>query len=268
VTPAVRYRRWLPMAALCTLALAGIWVPEAAVHGVDLDRRLAAPSLAHPLGTDSVGRDVFARVAAGGVRALVAVALTLAFGLVAGVALAALWFASPRGLRAPLLRLCDLAVGVPSLLVALIVAGAVGLSPLSAALALAVGGAGSVAHLVIELGRGAARSLPVMAARALGGTPLHVFRRHLAPTLAPPILLVQGYEAGRVLLAWSALTFLGVGADTGQPDWGAMVFEYRMHLFDAPLLVLGPSAAILALALACACVADPRAPASTAGDPD
>jgi len=113
------------------------------------------------------------------------------------------------------------------------------------------------ALIAAELLRGARAASHVRAAHALGGSALWVLRRHVLPQAAPALLVWQTYHAARLLLAWSALTFLGLGADTSRSDWGAMVWEYRLFLFDHPRLVLAPMAAIFVLAWALARIGDP-----------
>jgi len=249
--------RLAPIGALALGLLAFGHFAAGDIDAVDLTHRLAAPSADHPLGTDHLGRDLLARLAAGGSSAFLVVLTTLSVSLVGGIALAFLAATGPRPVGAAVRRACDLALAVPGLVVALIVTAAFGLTPLSAALALALGATAGVAHLALGLFAMAAASGPVAAAVALGGSPLHVWRRHVLPAAWPGLALAHSYEAARILLSWSALTFLGLGADSSRPDWGAMVFEYRLFLFDAPHLVLLPVAAIGVVALAFAFAGDP-----------
>lgn len=224
---------------------------------IDLVTRFAPLSPSHPLGTDHLGRDLAARLVAGAGTGLAVVALTTAFGLVAGVVLGTAMRLVPSRLGAALRRLCDLALAVPTLVAALALSALFGATPTVIALALALTGAAATAHVADTLIAAATVQPHVRAARALGATPAHILRRHLLPEVAPALLLLQGYHAARVLLSWSALTFLGLGGDTSRPDWGAMVWEYRLFLFDHPHLPLVPAAAIGVLAWTLARIGDP-----------
>lgn len=242
--------RLAPLAVLATLAAAALLVPAADPHAVDLARRFAPPSLDHPLGADHLGRDLFARLAEGGARTLVALAFVQAACVLVGAPaglVAALTDGTPaRALR----RLVHLFAAVPRLVVALVVSGLVGFAPLAAALAVAATGWARHALVVEGLAARVVGEEHWRAALALGATRPGAALRHLAPAIARPYGAFVGADAARVVLIFASLAFLGLGADTGRPDWGAMVWEYRLHLFEAPRLVLAPLAAIAATALA------------------
>ena len=89
-----------------------------------------------------------------------------------------------------------------------------------------------------------------LATRALGVPLPRALSRHLLPALAAPLGALAGADAGRAVMLVASLGFLGLSADTGRPDWGAMVHEYRLHAFGRPLLVAAPVAAIAAVSLA------------------
>jgi ABC-type dipeptide/oligopeptide/nickel transport system permease subunit len=257
--------RAAPLVLLAALILVAALTAGDA-DAVDLAVRLAGPSLAHPFGTDHLGRDLAARLASGAFAALAVVALTTTIGLVAGAALGAAMALAPQPLDLALRRLADLMLVVPALIAALAAAAILGATPATIALALSLAGIAATAHLADGLAAAARAAPHVRAARALGGTPFHILSRHILPDVLPALVLVQGYHAARVLLAWSALTFLGLGGDTSRPDWGAMVWEYRLFLFDHPRLPLLPAAAIGVLAYAFARIGDPAAKQKSAGD--
>jgi peptide/nickel transport system permease protein len=97
----------------------------------------------------------------------------------------------------------------------------------------------------------------VLSASALGAGRVRVALVHLLPNVAPTFLVVVAADAGRAVLNFAALAFLGLGADTGGHDWGAMMFEYRDHGLDHPHLLLAPGAAIAAVAFVLARALDP-----------
>lgn len=249
-------RLW-PAIVLFGLAVAPLLHGGSESNAIDLAHRFAAPSPAHPLGTDQLGRDLLARLLAGAAPALGVVVLASAVALVGGLGWATAILASPSALGTIAERLADLALAVPMLVVGIVVAAVAGLTPLSAALALGLSSTAANALIACELLRNARAASHVRAAQALGGPALWILRRHVLPLAAPALLVWQTYHGARLLLAWSSLSFLGLGADTSRPDWGAMIWEYRLFLFDHPRLVLAPMAAIFVLAWALARIGDP-----------
>lgn len=225
--------------------------------GIDIAARFAAPSLLHPLGTDQLGRDLGARLIAGARSGLAIVALTAALGLFVGVAIGVAMRLAPTPVAAILRRASDLALAVPTLVTALACSAALGTTPMVVGIALSLGGIAATAHITETLTVAAGAQPHIRAAVALGGSPGHILRRHMLPEIVPALLLLQGYHAARALLSWSALTFLGFGGDTSRPDWGGMVWEYRLFLFDHPALPLVPALAIGVLAWTLARMGDP-----------
>lgn len=224
---------------------------------VDIASRFAAPCALHPLGTDQLGRDLAARLITGAYSGLAIVALTGALSLLVGIGLGTTMRLAPIPLAAILRRAADLILAVPTLVVALAFSAILGATPVVIGIALSLGGIAATAHVTETLLVAASMQSHVMAAEALGGTPWHILRRHLLPEVAPALLLLQSYHAARALLSWSALTFLGFGGDTSRPDWGGMVWEYRLFLFDHPSLPLIPAFTIGILAWAAACIGEP-----------
>jgi peptide/nickel transport system permease protein len=259
---------WATAWPLAGLALAA-WLAACEGGGIDLDRRLLPPlaAWAYPLGTDHLGRDLLARVLAGAwptLEALLAGASATALvGLPLGLAGAA-----PGSPGAAARGAAQLLCATPGLLVALALAGALGggIAPAAAGAALAVPAAGQAALVVAGLAATAAREGHVRAALALGvGTP-RALRRHVWPVLRDAWTAWAAARLPRIALAYSGLAFLGLGADAGQPDWGAMVWEYRTYALAAPWLpvapVLGLSGLVLAIRLALGRAATAASPPS------
>lgn len=239
-------------ALVLVLLLASAWLAGGAGGGIDLDRRLLPPldGWAHPLGTDHLGRDLLGRVAAGAwptVEAMLAGA-SLAGLAGLGLGLAGAW-PGPAGAMAR--GAAQLLTAVPGLLVALAVAGAAGggIAPAVAGLALAVPAAGQAALVVAGLTATAAREGHVRAALALGVTLPHALGRHVWPVLRQSWFAWAGARLPRIALSYAGLAFLGLGADAGRPDWGAMVWEYRTYALAAPWLPVAPVLGLVALVL-------------------
>ncbi|MGN7223031.1 ABC transporter permease [Curtobacterium flaccumfaciens] len=224
-----------------------------AVHPADA---LAAPSGAHPFGTDESGRDVLARVVAG-TRAslLVGVAATLIgggvgvlLGVVAGLGAGA---GRPgRLLDAVIGRVTEVAFALPLLLVALVVIAVTGPGPVPAVLAVGFATAPGYARIVRSLVRGARSSQVVETAVLLGRSPARTVVRHVLPTALWPVVAVATLGVGQAVVWASALSYLGVGTPPPAPEWGAMLADGRTYLQTAPWMSTFPGLAIVVLATA------------------
>jgi peptide/nickel transport system permease protein len=259
-------RRLPLLLVVVALALAAL-LSSPDPHAIDLDARHAPISLVHPLGTDHLGRNLAARLLAGTWRTLavvvVVVGLSASIGIALGLAASGLGGTAGQAL----LRLAELAIAMPSLVVALVVTGALGLTPLVAGVALALTGFGPYALLAFGLAETARGRPYVGAAWALGRGPLGVLGGHVLPAALPALRAYAGSDAARAVGAYAGLAFLGLGADSSAPDWGGMLFEYRIFLLEHPRLILAPAAAIAGLALALHLALDPRGPAANETSP-
>ena len=235
-------------AAILTAALAPL-LPSAPAMRIDLDRRLAPPAAAPPLGTDELGRDVGARLLRGasvslgvaGAAVLVSAAFGSALGLVAGERGGA-WDAA-------LGRLVDLVLAFPGLLLAVALAAVLGPSARNTVIALSAVGWVPYARLARSESRRLAAREFVAAARAAGSTRARLLIVHVLPNVAAPLLVQATLHLAAAVLAESALSFLGLGVPPPAPSWGAMLAGGRTHVLDAPHVVLAPAAAILAVVL-------------------
>ncbi|MBX3578381.1 MAG: ABC transporter permease [Rhizobiaceae bacterium] len=237
-----------PAAALLTAAFAlliagGVWQPYDP-DAIDMTARHAPASFAHLLGTDNLGRDLASRLMAGGWRTALVI---LSVGVIAFVGGGTLGTAAAMlgGWReALILRAAEMFIVVPTLIVALTVAALFGLTPLSAGLALGLAGIGPYALLAHSLTRRTLGLQFVQAAEALGVERLRLMTRHVLPTTLPLIFSYAGSQAGLSVVAYASLSFIGLGADPSVPDWGSMLYEYRIFIFDHPGLMIWPGVAI------------------------
>ncbi len=241
---------WTAAAAVVAGAAAGSLWPPMDPHGIDLDRVLAPVSGAHWLGTDHLGRDLASRLLAGAAPSLLAVVVALLATLGIGIGIGSVIALGGTAMRQAARRMAELALAVPTLVVALTIAAVVGAGPVTAALALAVTAWAPYALVVAGLVERLTAEPYWRAAEALGVTRAAGMRRHLLPNLAAPLGALAGADAGRAVVLVASLGFLGLAGDTGRPEWGAMIHEYRLFLFDTPRLVLAPVGAIVLLSLA------------------
>lgn len=226
-----------------------------AVHPADA---LAAPSGAHPFGTDESGRDVLARVVAGTRASLVVgVAATLIgggvgvlLGVVAGLGAGAGAGRLGRLLDAVIGRVTEVAFALPLLLVALVVIAVTGPGPVPAVLAVGFATAPGYARIVRGLVRAARSSQVVETAVLLGRSPARTVVRHVLPTALWPVVAVATIGVGQAVVWASALSYLGVGTPPPAPEWGAMLADGRTYLQTAPWMSTFPGLAIVVLATA------------------
>lgn len=206
--------------------------------------RLEDPSWSHPLGTDRLGRDVLTRVMYGA-RFSVGTALMAA----SLITLLGVFFGSLAGyfggwLDAFLMRLVDVILAFPTLILALVVAGLFEASILTVILILSsvwwVGYARVIRGLVLSVREWEF----VEAAHALGATHRRILVRHILPQIIPPVIVLATLEMGTLILALAGLNFLGLGVEPPTPEWGAMINDGRDHFFSAPHLILVPGVAI------------------------
>ncbi|MBM7068654.1 ABC transporter permease [Actibacterium sp. 188UL27-1] len=212
---------------------------------MDLLARLAPPSAAHPLGTDHLGRDVLSRLLA---------AIPISLGAALATMAAILAIALPWGLLAGLtggrvdmvmMRVADIVLAFPTLVLALAVIGFLGASLEASIIGVVVAWWPSNARLVRAMVLSAKERDFVRAAYLAGASRTRVVIRHILPQILPPLAVVVSLETASVLLALSSLSFLGIGAQPPTPEWGAMLNEARPFLVSAPHMLLAPGLAVM-----------------------
>lgn len=211
---------------------------------IDLSQRLQGPSLQHPMGTDELGRDVFARIIHG---ARVSLAVGIAAGVIAlfvGSMLGVLAATSGGWIDAMVLRLIEIALCFPFYFVALAVVSVMGPSITSLLVALVLtswtGEARLVRGEVLRLRGGNV----VEAARSSGAGRARIMMRHVLPNVITPAIVSSGFGVAAAILAESALSFLGFGVPLPLSSWGSMLASAQDHLLTAWWLALFPGIAI------------------------
>ena len=246
-------RRIVLAAAVCLLAVLAIALLANVITAYDpnetaVSQRLSVPSASHLMGTDELGRDLFARIAFGGRYSLTIAALTAVgaivlgtlFGLVAG------FF---RRLDAPISRLVDAMMSFPDILLAIALVAILGPSMLNVVFALVLVYTPRVARVVRASTLVVRELLFVEAARAVGVSTSRILWRHILPNLMSPILVQASFIFAYAILAEAALSFLGVGVPPEIPTWGTMVAGSQQYAHDALWIVLFPGLAIIVTAL-------------------
>ena len=210
--------------------------------------RLKAPNAAHLMGTDELGRDLYARIVHGARYSLSIAALTAIGSVLAGtlLGLVAGFF---RRLDAPLMRVVDAMMSFPDILLAIALVAILGPSLGNVVLALVLVYTPRVARVVRASTLVVRELLFVEAARAIGARTPHILWHHVLPNLMSPILVQASFIFAYAILAEAALSFLGVGVPPEIPTWGTMVAGSQQYAHQALWIVLFPGLAIILTAL-------------------
>lgn len=247
------------LAGIVTALLLAPVIWQLSPETMNLAARNAPVSTAHPLGTDQLGRDLLARLLAGGQTSLaVALAATLiAVALGAGIGIAA---GMSQRLDAPLMRATDVFLCLP-LLPLLLIAATLFRAPLAVALgpdsgifvliAVAIGATGwmGTARILRAEVRGLMQRDFIAAARLSGTRPAGMVTLHILPNIASPLSVSAALVATSAILTESALSFLGLGFPPDLPTWGRLIYEGTPHLGAHPGLALWPGALIALTAI-------------------
>ncbi|MBZ6387974.1 ABC transporter permease [Pantoea piersonii] len=241
---------WLVLLLAAGAAIAPtLFTHYSATEGISGAQRLA-PQAGHWLGTDQLGRDLWARMVYGASASLSAATIAVAMGLTAGSALGVLAGATGGRTEALIMRAVDVLLSIPSLLLSLSVLILLGFGTLHAALAV---GAASIASFA-RLTRGEVvrirHSDYVEAAFGSGGTFFAVLRRHIVPNALTPAIAFAALQFGQAILALSTLSFLGYGTPPPAPEWGLLIAEGRNYLSTAWWLTTFPGLLVIAVVLA------------------
>jgi peptide/nickel transport system permease protein len=240
-------------AALVGLALLALVVGTAAVAPfipnlsplhTDISARLSPPSVAHPLGTDQLGRDILTRVL-DGARVSVGVALgSAAVAAVAGVMIGLVAGAAGGLADEVLMRLMDLMLAFPAILLALIIVAVFGLSTTNLVVALGIVYIPRFSKVARASTLAIRTETYVEAARSLGAASGRLLWRHVFPNILSPLLIVVSTTLAGAVLAEASLSFLGLGVQPPYPSWGRMLNEGKGYLEIDAWLTVFPGAAV------------------------
>jgi peptide/nickel transport system permease protein len=241
---------WLIIALVFAwAALPQVFTDYSGTEGVP-GEQLQPPGAEHVLGTDGLGRDLYARVVHGARYSLSGAFVAVAVGLLFGTLLGLIAGARGGWLDALIMRLVDSLLAVPSLLLSLSIIVLLGFGTINVAIAV---GAVSVARFA-RLARSEVvrvrRSDYVEAAFGSGGTFWAVLRRHVLPNSLTSVIALAALQFGSAILAISTLGFLGYGAPPPTPEWGLLIAEGRNYLSRAWWLTAAPGVVVVLVVLA------------------
>lgn len=239
----------LVLVVVALWAAAPTWfTPWDPIEGVPADR-LQPPSAAHWFGTDNLGRDLFARVVHGSATSLAATSVAVLVGLAVG-SLFGLLAGFLRGhVDDAIMRFMDVLLAIPSLLLSLALITALGFGTLNVAVAVGLASIASFSRVMRAEVLSISTAVYVEAARVSGVRWHTILRRHVLPNASGPVIALAALEFGVMVLAISALSFLGFGAPPPAPEWGSLVAGGRDYLAVAWWLTTLPGLVIVAVVL-------------------
>ncbi|QCI68336.1 ABC transporter permease [Phreatobacter stygius] len=242
----------LACAVIAVMVAAALAAPVIAIQS-PLDQDLLAinraPDGEHLLGTDNLGRDVFARLVVGArtTLAIGTLGTLFAFALGAGLGLLAMVFG--RVTETMLFSVIDLIRALPGTLLALLLVVALGSGPAPVIAALGLSFAPLIAYVARAAYRREVARDYIRAARSFGGSRLHLLTRHILPNLAGTLVTQVAIILPRSIVTESVLSFLGLGSSPDAPTWGRMIADASRFIEQAPHAILCPMAALLLVTL-------------------
>lgn len=250
---------WLAIVVLAAVT-ADLWVPQnfgspTAINSADaMKNRLLPPSSEHPMGTDDLGRDIFARVVYGARVSLTVGLLAVGVSVLIGIVLGSFSGFYGRSLDALIMRSADIFLAFPYVMFAILLLAVIpqDLRTTIWPVVFTIGLLGwpSTARVLRSSILGVKENDYVDAGRALGAGDGRLMSRHILPNAIAPVVVYGTMSIGGAILTEAALSFLGLGIQPPTPSWGRMIEDGRAFLTSEPLLVIWPGLAILTTVLA------------------
>jgi peptide/nickel transport system permease protein len=234
----------LIVAGFIFIAIFGSYIAPYDPYETDIANRFLPPSPSHPLGTDKLGRDVLSRMLHGAGYSAKAGLAVLAIAIPIGIILGGIAGLFGGWLDEFIMRITDVFLAFPYLILAMAFSAALGPTLENAMLALTLVWWPLYTRLVRGQALSIRESTYVEAARSRGASRLSIMFRHILPNCLSPILVTLTLDMGAIILACASLSFLGFGAQPPLPEWGRMVSEGRTYLFQAWWVSMFPGLAI------------------------
>ncbi|MGL6112321.1 MAG: ABC transporter permease [Rubrivivax sp.] len=220
-----------------------VWSPWPPAE-IDIPNKLMAPSLAHWLGTDSLGRDIASQLLVGARTSILVGVVAVFIGMAIGVALGALASARRGWVEEAVMRLSDFTFAFPALLLAIMLGAIYGPGLATGITAIGV----FMIPVFARTTRAAANAVwareYVLAARAAGLGPWRITLDHVLPNIASVLIVQASVQFAGAIIIEAALSYLGLGTQPPMPSWGRMLNEAQTQMFQAPQLAIYPGAAI------------------------
>ena len=247
------------LVVLLIVVLAGIFGSAVAPHGVnsvDIGQRLHGPSLAHPFGTDQLGRDILSRVLVAARASLKVGAVAVGISLVVGVLLGLVAGYYGRLVDDAVMRVMDMLFAFPAVLLAIAILAVLGPGLTNAMIAIGVVYTPIFARVTRASVLSVRDEVYVRAARSLGAGNARIMFTHILPNVAGPIIVQTSLSLAFAILSEAALSFLGLGVQPPDPSWGRMLYDGRDFLQQAWWIGVFPGLAIFLTVLSFNVVGD------------
>jgi peptide/nickel transport system permease protein len=236
---------------LALIVLSSVFAPMLTDHNPERAQsgmRLVGPSSAHWFGTDELGRDVLSRILYGGRISLTIGFLAVGLGLGIGgtLGLIAAYF---RKVDNIIMRLMDVMLALPGILLAIAIVAALGPGVYEVMIAVGIGSVPIFARVTRGSVLAVQSEVYIEAARAVGANDWRIIGRHILPNSFAPILVYATLQLATAILSASILSFLGLGPQPPTPEWGAMVSAGRRYMIDTPHVIMMPGFAIFIVIL-------------------
>ncbi|QMV03213.1 ABC transporter permease subunit [Devosia sp. D6-9] len=235
---------------LLAIAIFGPLVAPNSVYNSDIANSLMPPSADHWFGTDDQGRDVFWRLIVGAQTTLLSAFLVVTLYSIIGVTIATVAAAGPRWLDEGLMRMTDIGLALPGMVVALGFAAAMGPSLQSAVIAMAITGWPITARMLRGIMRQTMEAQFVAGAQVLGVSRWRLMTRHVLPNSLDVLIVKWAGDIGTTVLVLASLSFIGVGAQPPSAEWGATIASARGFVSTAWWTVVAPGAAVAITSIA------------------
>ncbi|MBL0088128.1 MAG: ABC transporter permease [Ideonella sp.] len=237
--------------ALIVIALLAPWiVPYSPYEGDLLTTRLLPPSAAHWLGTDDQGRDILSRIVQGSRITLFVVTLVAVLAAPIGLLVGTVAGYAGGWLGALLMRVTDIFLAFPKLILALAFVAALGPGIENAVIAIAITSWPPYARMARAETLAIAQADYIAAVRLVGASPARIVLRHIMPLCLPSVIVRVTLDMAGIILTAAGLGFLGLGAQPPMPEWGAMIANGRQYVLDQWWVAAAPGAAIFLVSLA------------------
>jgi len=233
---------------LAVILLAVLLAPLIAPYNPDklnLYASLQQPSVAHLLGTDKSGRDILSRIIFGGRTTLLSAVGVVSISVIVGVPLGLISGYFGGRIDSIIMRVWDIILSFPALLLAFIFVAALGKGMFNAIMAIGIVYIPMISRLARSLTLTEKNKVYVESARSLGFSNMRILFRHILPNFVSTLIAELTLDLGYAILDLAALSFLGLGVQPPTADWGAMMQDGLIYLYTNPLIALAPGIAII-----------------------
>ena len=236
------------LALVAVALLANVLAPYPPTVG-ELSQRLLPPSASHFFGTDDQGRDIFSRLLHGSRITLFVVALVAVLAAPVGLLVGTASGYAGGWLDAVLMRITDIFLAFPRLILALAFVAALGPGIENAVIAIAITSWPPYARIARAETLSIRQADYISAVKLLGASPLRIVLRHVLPLCVPSVIVRVTLDMAGIILTAAGLGFLGLGAQPPMPEWGAMIAAGRAYVLDQWWVAAAPGAAIFVVSL-------------------